>query len=288
MKYDLHCHSSCSDGELQPAQLLELAIAQKLKLWAITDHDTIAAWPLLQNALQALPDEQQQACPQLVSGVELSSQWQGVGIHVLGLDFAPDSPELKRFLSRQAQLRAERAQVIASKLEAKGLGQLLAGALALNNGKLDTLSRVHFAKAMVEVGVVNSHRQAFDRWLGRGKVGDVKQSWPELAECVKAITAADGVAVLAHPLKYNMTTAKLKRLIQVFIDAGGQALEVISAGQNSQQQALLFQLAQQFQLYASGGSDLHQDGLSWCQLGQIEAIPEERRPVWQLFRNTVD
>lgn len=283
MKYDLHCHSRFSDGELGPAQLLALACEQNLDLWAITDHDTIAAWPVLLEACEQLSQEQQAKLPKLITGVEISSQWQGAGIHILGLNIDPQAEVLNQFLTVQAQLRGERAELIAKKLAAKGLGELLAGALALNDDKLDGLSRVHFAKAMVASGVVKSSKQAFDKWLGNGKIGDVKQSWPELEACVAAITQAGGVAVLAHPLKYKFTTTKLKRLLNDFCAAGGRGLEVVSAGQNPQQLALLSQLAQEFELVASGGSDLHQAGLSWCQLGQLVPIPKACKPVWELF-----
>ena len=157
------------------------------------------------------------------------------------------------------------------------------GALKFCEGNPERLGRPHFAAYLVESGFVGSHRLAFKRWLGQGKCGDVRAQWPELKETVETITASGGVAVLAHPLKYNMTMTKLKRLIAEFKLAGGRAIEVISAGQNVDKTRQLIGLCQSFELHASGGSDFHDPATRWCQLGRIPPLPKACQPVWELI-----
>ena len=119
--------------------------------------------------------------------------------------------------------------------------------------------------------------------MGDGKVGDVKQHWAELPQIIQWIRGAGGIAVLAHPLKYKLTRTKLKKLIEDFIKAGGQGIEVVSGQQQAQQTADLAQLCEQNKLLASCGSDFHMPGRPWAELGLFASLPANVTPVWERF-----
>ena len=134
---------------------------------------------------------------------------------------------------------------------------------------------------MVANGHVSDHNQAFDRYLGQGKTGDVKAFWPELAQVVEWIVAAGGVAVIAHPLKYKFTRMKLRRLVLDFMAAGGQAIEIMSGYQSADQTGQLRRLASEFALEVSVGSDFHREGpynpLPGVEIPALDGL----RGVWE-------
>jgi predicted metal-dependent phosphoesterase TrpH len=141
---------------------------------------------------------------------------------------------------------------------------------------------------MVARGHVADHNQAFDRYLGQGKIGDVKAFWPELAPTVAWIVAAGGVAVIAHPLKYKFTRMKLRRLVADFIAAGGQGIEVASGYQSADQTAQLWRLAAEFALEVSVGSDFHRDGPYSPQPGVEVPALDGLRGVWERWLAPVE
>jgi 3',5'-nucleoside bisphosphate phosphatase len=137
---------------------------------------------------------------------------------------------------------------------------------------------------LVEEGVVKDIAQAFKRYLGAGKAGDVKGFWPELPEVVRWITEAGGVAVLAHPRKYKLTATKLRALVADFRQAGGRSIEVSTSGQSSGDLGFLAELCRRENLLASQGSDFHFPGAPWCELGVIMKMPDGLEPVWHHFK----
>lgn len=269
---DLHCHSLASDGALSPADVVERAASNGVKVLALTDHDTIAGLPEAQAHAASLG-------MQLISGIEISTQWRAYGIHIVGLNFDPEHEGLRQALANQAQVRRTRGQLIAEKLAAKGLPDLLPAALALAGR--DTPGRPHFAQAMIDAGLVKDQNEAFKKYLGSGKAGDVKLGWPEVAEAVRWIREAGGTAVIAHPRKYDMTLTKLRALIEEFMAAGGQAIEVVVSGQKQGEVGMLSDLCRRYGLQASLGSDFHSPGLAWVELGRIAKLPDTLQPVWQ-------
>jgi len=251
MIIDFHTHSHASDGALSPAELIDQAIAAGVCQFAITDHDTVAGY---REAL----DERPELPPgfRLVPGVELSCVWSNMTIHVVGLNLDVDHPVLLAAMERLDAARRERAEIIAQKLDKIGIAGALDGALA--EAGVSQVGRPHFASWMIAAGHVKDANQAFDKYLGAGKLGDVKTCWPELEEVVEWITAAGGTAILAHPLKYKMTRMKLRRLLTAFQGAGGEGLEVYSGRQTPDQTIDLCKLADDFGLVVSAGSDFHQ------------------------------
>lgn len=275
---DLHCHSTASDGALSPSALLERASERGVSHLALTDHDTIAGLAEAGRAARQLGIV-------LVPGVELSCLWKSRTIHVVGLDFDPGDTGFLGALARQNENRWARARMIADRLDRLGVDGLLDKATAAAGG--DVPGRPHFAEVLVGEGVVGNAAQAFKRYLGSGKAGDVKAYWPELPEVVRWINEAGGIAVLAHPRKYQLTATKLRELTADFRRAGGQAIEVSTSGQSSGDLGFLAELCRKEQLLASQGSDFHFPGAPWCELGRIMKMPDGLEPVWHSFRQPV-
>ena len=269
MVIDLHCHSTASDGTLTPQELLDRALTNGVELLSITDHDTVAAYAALDEIPPSLS---------LVPGIELSTAWQGVGIHVVGLNVAPGHPAMTAAVTRQREARVARAGKIARRLVKLGLPDTLAAA-AKQAGD-GVIARPHFARALVELGVVKDISTAFRKYLGKGKAGDVKDHWAPLEDTIGAIRDAGGIAVLAHPGHYQLTRSKRRRLVADFKAAGGGAVEVISGRQDPALTAALAHDAVDFDLLASAGSDFHRPGQYGVELGAVPPLPPICTPVW--------
>lgn len=275
MIVDLHSHSNASDGDLDALDLLLRAREQGVQLMAITDHDTVAGYLAVREqwAQHELRNEMR-----LVAGVELSCQWSKRLIHVVGLNIDADNTDFRQQLINQQEARQQRARLIGDKLASYGFvgGYDYAKQLAGDS----QIGRPHFARFLLEQGHVKSEKEAFKRYLGAGKPGDIKLTWPQLATVVAWIRDCGGVAVLAHPYHYKMTATKLRALISDFKAAGGEAIEVISGKQPKDRVQFLAQLATQFGLQASVGSDFHRPGMPWNELGQAGSLPSDCKPVW--------
>ena len=271
MIVDFHTHSLASDGALAPIELLRRAKAAGVQQFALTDHDTTAGYLAVRHTSEAEEIG-------LISGVELSCRWATTTIHVVGLNFDADAPEMTAMVEQLTQAREERAEKIATRLAGVGIDDALEGAKAIANGS--QIGRPHFATWMAEAGAVDSVAEAFDKYLGAGKIGDVKMFWPPLSDVVQAITRAGGVAILAHPLKYRLTGMKLRALINDFKAAGGGAIEVLNGRQPEADLKRLSQLAKGNGLMCSVGSDFHRDFEYGPKLGiDVERLPNGAH-VW--------
>ncbi len=273
-RLDLHVHSTCSDGALSVPDLLERALAADIQTIALTDHDTIKG---VETAREWLSNNSE-ASLQLISGTELSCVWQGVTIHVVGLNFDVQNTLLESYLQGLDYARSERAELIASRLEKQGFKGALAGAQAIAGEA--QLGRPHFARWLVDAGHCDSMNAAFKRWLGSGKLGDVKVFWPSLEEAVDVVVKAGGVAVLAHPQHYGMTRAKLKRLVLAFAQAGGSALELPLGRDHADIALYVRRLLNECELSVSLGSDFHADSEWGPRLGVDVALARNLNPVW--------
>ncbi|MDL0429979.1 PHP domain-containing protein [Marinobacter sp. TBZ242] len=275
---DLHCHSTASDGALPPQELVYRASDKGVTHLALTDHDTIAG---LKDAASAA----QELGVSLIAGTELSCLWKSHTIHIVGLDFDASDNNLNVALERQNDNRWRRARTIAEKLAKLRIEDMVEKATQKAGG--DVPGRPHFARVLVDEGAVKDSAQAFKRYLGAGKAGDVKGFWPELPEVVRWITEAGGIAVLAHPRKYRLTATKLRALVGDFRQAGGRGIEVSTSGQSSGDLGFLAELCRRENLLASQGSDFHFPGAPWCELGSIMKMPDGLEPVWHHFRQPV-
>lgn len=272
---DLHCHSTASDGALPPRELVLRAREKGVSHLALTDHDTIAG---IGEASEAAKE----AGITLIAGTELSCVWKSHTIHIVGLDFDTADDHLRQALERQNNNRWSRARMIAEKLAKLKIEDLLEKATGKAGG--DVPGRPHFARVLVEEGAVKDVAQAFKRYLGSGKAGDVKGFWPELPEVIRWINEAGGIAVLAHPRKYKLTATKLRSLVGDFRHAGGRGIEVSTSGQSSGDLGFLAELCRRENLLASQGSDFHFPGAPWCELGSIMKMPDGLEPVWHHFK----
>ncbi|MDX1570903.1 MAG: PHP domain-containing protein [Xanthomonadales bacterium] len=269
MRADLHTHTTASDGALQPQTLIDRALEQGVELLSITDHDTLDGYRSL-----SVPEGLT-----LIRGIELSSRWQKSGIHVVGLNVRGEA--MDGAIANQKRARADRAAQIADRLHrATGVDLLEAARTEAGHSQV---GRPHFARAMVAAGLVGDAADAFRRYLGRGKVGDIRQHWPGLGRVVGWIRDAGGIAVLAHPARYRMTATRLKKLLTSFKAVGGEAMEVVSGTQNPQVTQNLADMCEAFGLLASCGSDFHQPAGPWSELGRYAPLPDHCRPVWDAW-----
>lgn len=278
MEIDLHCHSTASDGALSPATVVARAHERGVRVLALTDHDTI----------EGLPEAQQRAAElglQLVNGIELSCTWGGATIHVLGYGFALDAPAIEAAVQSLHTGRWARAEEIDRRLARVGFTGCLQGARAVQQELGDSgnaPARPHFAEYLVRAGFVADRAEAFRKWLGAGKLGDVKQHWPSLAEVLATLRAADAWISLAHPAQYDFTRSKRRRLVGEFVSGGGHAIEVVNGLQPAEQVGTLAILAREFGMLVSAGSDFHAPG-DWSELGMYRPVPDDLPPLWARF-----
>jgi len=278
MSVDLHCHSTASDGALAPALVVARAHEQGVRLLALTDHDTLEGLDEARAAANALD-------LQLINGIELSCLWGGATIHVLGYAFDATAPALLQAIADLRAGRWLRAEEIDRRLALKGMPGALDGARAEQQALGDSgnaPARPHFADFMVNAGHVKDRAEAFRKWLGSGKLGDVKQHWPTLDQALGTLREAGAWISLAHPMQYNFTRSKRRKLIADFCQAGGHALEVVNGLQPAEQVGSLAILAREFGLMASLGSDFHAPG-AWSELGMHRPLPDDLTPLWLRF-----
>lgn len=272
MRYDLHLHSHYSDGTLAPSALIECAHRAGVDVLALTDHDCTDG--LAEAATAA------RACGmQLIPGVELSTTWQQLTVHVIGLGIRADDATLQRGLAQLVERRRERAHAISDKLERRRIHDAFAGASALAGGAI--IGRTHFARFLVRQGYVASMGQAFKQYLVRGGAAYVPAQWITLEQAVAWIRDAGGQAVIAHPLRYKVSNGKLRKLLAEFKACGGAAIEVVCGGQAPAATAHSAALAREFDLAASVGSDFHGPDQPWIEPGRLAPLPETCVPVWR-------
>jgi len=272
LRYDLHCHSTHSDGLLSPGDVVRRAASRGVEVLALTDHDELAG---LEEAQQAA----RETSLRLVCGSELSVSWNDVTLHVVALRIDPMHAELVAGLAAIRSGRETRGQRIAAALEAAGIPGAWEGALAyVTNERL--ISRTHFARFLVETGYARDVKDVFSRYLATGLPGHVRHEWATLADAIGWIHGAGGDAVLAHPGRYKVSPSELKQLLADFRDAGGDAIEVLSPSHSSAQVAQFASLSRAYGLRASLGSDFHGPGESLLDLGELPPLPSGVTPVW--------
>lgn len=270
-RVDLHCHSRASDGVLPPEAVVARADEAGVRVLALTDHDTLAGLPPARRVAMARG-------LRLVAGLELSVTWARRTLHVVGLDVAEDCARLNSVIDDQASRRWDRAERIAAKLASAGVpGALEAAVVESVDGPP---GRQHFARVLVDRGVVASPRQAFKRWLGLGGRAAVAVEWVSMDEGIDAILAAGGIPVLAHPTRYGFTRAWLRDAVRAFRGRGGQGIEVVTGGDGPGDRSSVAAMARREGLMASLGSDFHDPAFPWRALGRLAALPSDLVPVW--------
>lgn len=271
-RYDLHCHSTRSDGVLTPTEVMRRAAWGGVDVIALTDHDEVAG---LDEARAAAGE----AGIEFIDGCEISVTWEGDTVHVVGLRIDAANAALGEGLASVRAGRDARARKIGESLERAGIPGAFDGALAYVTSER-LISRTHFARFLIEAGHVRDMKDAFKRYLAAGKPGYVPHAWASLAQAVEWIHGAGGQAVIAHPGRYRLTPAGLRELTAEFRDLGGDALEVVSPSHTPGDYASFAALARSHGLRASCGTDFHGPGESRFDFGELPPLPVGVDPVW--------
>lgn len=272
---DLHCHSQVSDGTLRPEDLAERAARNAVELWALTDHDEVSG---LRRAAAAAKAHGLS----FLTGVEISVTFAHETVHIVGLGFDPDDEQLIQGLRATRGGRGERAREISSELAKVGIPNAYEGALKYV-GNPELISRTHFARYLVESGHCTSTPEVFRNYLTEGKPGFVPHRWAGLGDAVRWITQAGGVAVIAHPARYKFTANEEFALFSEFVAHGGQAVEVVTGSHTAAEYVKYGDMAVEFELAASRGSDFHSPQESHTDLGALPYLPGTLTPVWELL-----
>lgn len=269
---DLHCHSTISDGWLTPTDVVRRAATNGVDFLALTDHDETGGLVEAQAAAT-------ESGIRLVPGVEVSVSWGGETIHVVGLGVDADNPVLQNGLTGLRSGRHTRAQQMSDALAALGIRGVLEGALTFARNPA-LVSRAHFARHLVAIGLMPNVDAVFKHYLVRGKPGFVETKWADLADAVQWIRAAGGVPVVAHPGRYRLSDIEMERLLAAFVDAGGQGIEVVSGSHSDAKVSKFARYARRFDLLASRASDFHGEQESRIDLGRCAPLPDGVVPVW--------
>jgi len=276
---DLHCHSVVSDGTLSPEALAERAKTNGVELWALTDHDEIGG----QHRAAAAARAQGMA---YLTGTEISVTFAGETVHIVGLGFDPDDVKLKQGLYNTRNGREQRAKEMSDSLAKVGIHGAFEGALKFV-GNPELISRTHFARHLVESGICKETNEVFRKYLTEGKPGYVPHRWATLKDAVTWITEAHGIAVIAHPGRYNFSVNAEYALFTEFKAHGGRGVEVVTGSHSKQEYVKYAETAKEFGLAASRGSDFHSPIESRTDLGALPFLPGELTPVWELLADRI-
>jgi len=276
---DLHCHSVMSDGTLTPEALAERAKANGVALWALTDHDELGGQERAMRAAAALG-------LRYLTGVEVSVTFLHVTVHIVGLGMDITQPALREGLRVTRGGREERAREMAAGLAKAGITGAFEGALKYV-GNPDLISRAHFARHLVESGVCSDISAVFRKYLTEGKPGFVPHRWASLGDAVRWITGSGGMAIIAHPARYDLKPTEEYALFTEFKAHGGQGMEVLTGAHSSADALKYADMCREFGFFASRGSDFHGPEESRCDLGSLPDLPGDLTPVWERLQSRI-
>lgn len=272
ISYDLHSHSSASDGSLSPTELVHYAQQNNVNVLAVTDHDITSGIVEARQAAQELDIS-------VIAGVEISVIWRKQTLHILGLNIDIDDKALQAGLLQIRSSRIQRAQKIGERLDKAGIFNTYEQAKAISNG--ENVTRTHFAKVLIQDGHAKDMKQVFKRFLVPGKPGYVAGEWAAMEEALLWIKNAGGISVIAHPARYRLTATKMRLMIEEFIEAGGQGIEVISGSHSTDESIRIAALARKYNLLASRGSDFHDPAIPYINMKTLPSLPSDLKPVWE-------
>lgn len=269
---DLHCHSTLSDGLLSPEELVAHAASKGVRVLALTDHDEVGGLARARIAAE-------QHGITLVNGVEISVTWKKRTLHIVGLRIDASDPQLITTFQQVHAARDTRARQMAEGLAKAGIAGAYEGAKQIAGNSV--MTRSHFAQFIVKQGHAKNIKSVFKKYMVKGKPGFVNHEWMSLEQAVALIRQAGGVAVLAHPGRYDLGFVNMHLLLHEFRGYGGQAIEVVTGSHQPPQFDQFAKLAHRFDLKASQGSDYHGPGLSFMEMGRLPALPANCVPLWQ-------
>ncbi len=289
MKYDLHCHSTCSDGTYAPTEVVKRAHAAGINVLALTDHDTLVGIDEAREAANAYDI-------QLINGVEISCEHTlsgGYGknkstnkiIHVLGLDFT-DREKMHATLQQLQDSRATRGQRITKKLSELldiDFDELWQAVLDKAGGNPQAVGRAHIGQVLFERGEVKTVQKAFDKYLADNKPAYVAIKALTMQHGIELIHACGGRAVLAHPTRYQLSATRVRKLIGEFAQLGGDACELPATSEPISTRRMVDRSIAEHNLVTSIGSDFHGSNMPWRCLGDVPILNEDQQGVWELF-----
>ena len=245
---DLHVHSTESDGTLTPEDLVAEAKKAGLAAFALTDHDTC------QGVCKAMPLAAS-AGIELIPGIELSTNYHGKEVHIVGLYIDIENEQLLKKTAEYQKCRSERNALMVEALQKEGLSITMEELVAENPDCV--ITRANIARFLYEHGKIKSVREAFDRYIGdhcKCYVGRLKVA---STDAVRLIKEAGGTAILAHPLLYGLSNTNLQKMIDELKPAGLDGLEAIYSTYTTGEEQQMKRLARENGLLISGGSDFH-------------------------------
>lgn len=276
---DLHCHSSISDGTLLPEAVAERAQRNGVELWALTDHDEVGGQARARAAANQLGMG-------YLTGTEISVSFLHKTVHIVGLGFDEQGPAIVQGLADTRGGRERRARDMAAGLEKVGIKDAFEGALKYV-GNPDLISRTHFARYLVEAGVCHDTHDVFRRYLTEGKPGFVEHRWASLQDAIGWITQSHGIAVIAHPGRYGFTPNEEYALFSEFKALGGLGVEVVTGSHTRDEYVKYADMAVEFDLLSSRGSDFHDPAESHTDLGTLPPLPSRLKPVWAALEHRI-
>ena len=245
-RIDLHIHTTASDGSDSPSGVVLLAVSAGLKAIAITDHDTTSGYEEARNAAEGFPIE-------VIPGIEISTRYQGA-VHILGYYVNRHHKGLRAELERIVQERDSRNEGICSLMRADGLPVDYS---EMKNRFGEVIGRPHFARLLVELGLAADVQDAFRRYVEKGRRYYLPRHFLSIERSVEIIRLAGGVPVLAHPFQYRLQDSQLRELIEYCMQWGLSGIECFYSGYSDRQTSYLLQLAADYHLAVTGGSDYH-------------------------------
>lgn len=269
---DLHCHSTVSDGVLTPTEIVNHAAEKGIRVLALTDHDDVAGLATASSVAETHG-------MQFINGVEISVTWRRRTLHIVGLKINPEYPPLVEGLANIRAGRHTRATGMAQALEKIGIQGALEGAYEHSKGGI--ISRTHFARFLIENGYAKDTKAVFKHYLVKGKPGYFEHQWASLEDAMAWIVGSGGVAVIAHPGRYDLGRVTMLELMHEFRALGGSAIEVVTGSHTVDQYQEFAKMAKAFDLASSMGSDYHGKGQTYIEMGRLPSLPSNCVPVWR-------
>lgn len=257
---DLHVHSNYSDGTYTPEQLVDYSIKKGLAAFALTDHDAAM------GVDDALAYREKISAPvEVIPGIEISAEYHKKEIHMVGLYICHTDKNLIDSTRYYVELRERRNYQMAENFRNAGIPMTVE---ELQEGNPETvITRAHFARHLIKLGVVGSTKEAFSKYLGEDCPLYVPRKLMPAADAISAILQAGGIPVLAHPIHYHMEEDALHSMVKTFKEQGLMGIEVKYSNHTAQDEMLVNRLAKEFDLLPSGGSDFHGDNKPDIDLG---------------------
>lgn len=269
MNLDLHVHSSASDGTLTPLQLLKKADEAGFSHVSITDHDTVDGYDILTH---------DDISTILVPGIEISAEFSGGTLHILGYGIDPFEARLRRIIGELQRFRLERNRKIIANMERLGFD--VSFEEVLNEAGGGIIGRPHFAALLLEKGYVATRQEAFDKFLGKGAPLYIDKQRLQSEEAISLIKGSGGIAVMAHPYKTNLKGKELRNLVGTLVSQGLAGIEAFYSRHSQEETKGCLGIAREFDLIVSAGSDFHGGNKAEIPLGMN--VPENYlRPFFE-------